>query len=283
MKRLASYLAGSYPGGRSRATRRHHDSWLARASLGLGGLPLASQPAPVAGPEDEKKGEDGERQRPGRDRELLANRVSDDGGARAGAERRHEEDLLGADTSWRERERARYRLHAHHQQHVFEGPADVEGIEEEPERGEAKQPADELPGRDPARVAGGLAEDHKAQLEPPPERLDTAREDREQSQPPDSEHREQEQQDLGMSGPIADLEGGQVGESRRSRQQPLGDRVEQDQRAHHRVEWGQHRERGDYRRIGGALDAALCKDDLHRIAAVRGKDAVQAPRRPETS
>src|SRR5215211_8346073 len=189
----------------SRWWARFRLSWLARASLGLGGLPLANQPTPVAGPEDEKKGEEGERQRPGRDRELLADGVGDDGGARAGAERCHEEGLLRADTTWRERERACDRLHAHHQQYVFERPADVEGIEEEPERGEAKQPADELPGRDPARVAGGLAEDHKAQLEPPPERLDTAREDREQSQPPDSEHREQEQQDLGMSGPIADL------------------------------------------------------------------------------
>src|SRR5215211_4282211 len=144
-------------------------SWLARASLGLGGLPLANQPTPVAGPEDEKKGEEGERQRPGRDRELLADGVGDDGGARASAERCHEEGLLRTHTPRRERERACDRLHAHHQQHVLEGPADVEGIEEEPERGEAKQPADELPDHDPARVAGGLAEDHEAPLEPPRE------------------------------------------------------------------------------------------------------------------
>src|SRR4029450_12419481 len=32
---------------------------LASASLGAGGLPLATHPPPVAGPEDEKKGEEG--------------------------------------------------------------------------------------------------------------------------------------------------------------------------------------------------------------------------------
>ena len=78
-----------------------------------------------------------------------------------------------------------------------------------------------------------------------------------------------------MRGPERDVEGGQVRDRGRLRQEPLGERVDQDEHTDHEVKGPQGGERGDDRRVRGALDRALREDDLHRVAAPRGEDPVE--------
>ena len=89
------------------------------------------------------------------DRDLLADRVRGDG--RAGAEDLHQQRLLHARAAGRERHQRGDRVDAEHEQHVADRPADVERLEQAPERGEAAQPARELDEPDLAEVAPAVA------------------------------------------------------------------------------------------------------------------------------
>ena len=82
---------------------------------------------------------------------------------------RDQQRLLGAGAARGEGDDVGDRLHAHHQHHVADRAADPEGLEEEPEGGEAEEPADPLPGGDLAQVAARLGEDHHALPDPGPE------------------------------------------------------------------------------------------------------------------
>ena len=77
-----------------------------------------------------------------------------------------------------------------------------------------------------------------------------------------------------MVGPEGDLEGGQVGELGRLRQQPLADRVEEDEHPGGGVEDGLDQEGGGDRRIGGVGDLALDQEDLGDVAGTGGNDRV---------
>ena len=83
-----------------------------------------------------------------------------------------------------------------------------------------------------------------------------------------------DQQRLRVVGPEGDLEGGQVGKPRQRRQQPLRDRVEEDQDPDRRVEDRLDQEGGGNRRIGGVRDLALDQEDLGHVAGVGGDDRV---------
>ena len=80
--------------------------------------------------------------------------------------------------------------------------------------------------------------------------------------------------DLRVVGPEGDLEGRQVGDPRQRRQQPLGDRVEQDEDADAGVEDRLHEEGGGDRRVGGVGDLAFDQEDLGHVAGVGGHDRV---------
>ena len=90
--------------------------------------------------EHERGEADAERQR--RDRDLLADRVGGDrrAGRRAG-EHLHQQRLLHARAARRERHERGDRVDAEHEQHVADRAADVERLEQEPERREAEQPS----------------------------------------------------------------------------------------------------------------------------------------------
>ena len=90
--------------------------------------------------------------------------------------------LLHAGALGRERHRRRDRVHAEHQQHVLHRAADVERLEQEPERGEAEQPAGELDREDLAEVAPAVEQDRQALAHARPERLQPDREDGEAHQ-----------------------------------------------------------------------------------------------------
>ena len=117
-----------------------------------------------------------------------------------------EQRLLGAGAARGERERAGDRLHAHHEQDVVERAADVERVEEEPERREAQHPAGRLPCDDLAQVAPRHAQDRDAALEVLPERLDPPRDERDQDDERDREDGHGEDQQLRVRRPERDLE-----------------------------------------------------------------------------
>ena len=84
---------------------------------------------------------------------------------------------------------------------------------------------------------------------------------------------------LRVVGPEGDLEGRQVGELRRRRQQTLGDRVEEDEDADGGVEDGLDQERGGNGRIGGS-GSGVDQEDLGGVARVGRDDAlIPAPAR----
>ena len=160
------------------------------------------QAAPVRDPEDGEQGEDRDPDRPHRDGELLAHGVGEDGRpGRAGGEGRHQERLLGAGAAWRERQGAGDRLDTHHQQHVLGRASDVEGVEEEPEREEAAEPAGQLPSGHLAQVATRPPEDRQTLLDPLPERVHALGEDREEDHEPDAQHGQGQRQHVGVCGP----------------------------------------------------------------------------------
>jgi hypothetical protein len=187
---------------------------------------------------------------------------------------RHQQRLLGAGAARREGDDVGDRLHAHHQQDVAGRAADAERLEEEPEGGEAEQPADALPGRDLAQVAGRRAEDDDPLFDPVPEAAHAVRpevdrdRDRQQQRPGD------DREDLRVFGPEGELEGGQVRQLRRRRQQPLRDRVEEDEHADAGVEDRLDEEGGGDRGVGRAGDLAFGEEDLGDVAGVGGEDRI---------
>jgi hypothetical protein len=86
--------------------------------------------------------------------------------------------------------------------------------------------------------------------------------------------RDDDEEQLRVVGPEGDLEGRQVWDLRQRRQQPLGDRVEQDEDADRGVENGLDQEGGGHRRVGGAGDLPLDQEYFGRVAGVGGNDGV---------
>ena len=184
--------------------------------------------------------------------------------------------LLDARPTWRERHGGRDSVHAQHQQHVLHRPADVERLEQEPERGEPAQPARELDQPDLAQVAAAIVEDRQPLLHPRPERPHAGRQDRHRGQRQDGQCGNREQRELRVLGEVGEVERAQVGEVGRLREDALREREREDEHRHRQVEDVLDGERRADRRVARPRHRGLGQEQADDVAAARGDHAVEA-------
>ena len=139
--------------------------------------------------EDERAEADGERGRPPI-AICCADRVGGDRRAGGGArEDLDQQRLLDAGAARGEGHERGDRVDAEHEQDVRDRAADVERLEQEPERREAQHPRAELDEEDLAEVAAAVAQDHQALAHARPERPHARRQEREGDERQDPQRR----------------------------------------------------------------------------------------------
>src|SRR4029077_5815156 len=169
------------------------------------------QAAPVRSAEDEQDRGEAEDDRPGRHRDLGANREGEDGGAGGAGQGRDQERLLGAGAAGSEGDDVGDRLNPHPQQHVPDRTAEREVVEEEPEGGKAEEPADSLPGGYLTQVAPWRGEDDHALADPVPEAPHPLREEVDAERDRQQQPQDREPERFRVVGPEGDLESPQGG------------------------------------------------------------------------
>src|SRR4051812_29789414 len=138
--------------------------------FGAPGLPARGDDiaeAPEAEDEHDRREAEGERE--GRDGDLLAHGVGRDERRPLGPEDLDEQRLLHAGAAGGEGHGGGHRVDAEHQQHVAHRAADVERVEDPPERGKAEHPPRQLDQEHLAHVAPAVEEDRQPLLDPGPE------------------------------------------------------------------------------------------------------------------
>ena len=196
----------------------------------------------------------------------------------AAGEDLHEQRLLHPRAAGRERHRARDLVDGEDEQHVLHRAADAEGVQQEPEGGEAAQPGHRLQGGDFAQVAAPVAEDRHALTDARPEGPRADRQQRERDQAADGDGGDQEQRQAEVLGQVGDVEGAELREVGRLGEDTLGEGEDQDEDADAGIEDRLHEEGGRDRRVARAGDRGAGEEQLDHVPTTGRDDVVEADR-----